>query len=58
VSAVARRYAKALFELARQGGDFESVGRDLAQVADAFDVEPLKRFAENTTLDEIGRAHV
>ena len=55
MSAVARRYAKALFELAREGGDFESVGRDLAQVADAFDVEPLKRFAENTTLDDSTR---
>jgi F-type H+-transporting ATPase subunit delta len=58
VSVVARRYAKALFELGQQGGDFESVGRDLGRLAAAFDEPQLRRFAQDTTLDRATRRRV
>jgi F-type H+-transporting ATPase subunit delta len=58
VSAVARRYAKALFELAQEGKDFESVGRELSSLAQAFSTDPLARFATDTTLDRATRRTV
>jgi F-type H+-transporting ATPase subunit delta len=51
LSVVARRYAKALFELAQQEGDVESHGRELAQLVKAFEEPQLQRFAEESTLD-------
>ena len=58
MSAVARRYAKALFELAEGSGDVESVGRDLGELASAFDEALLRRFAQDTTLDRATRRRV
>lgn len=58
MSAVARRYTKALFELAQEGGDFEALGRELSEVAEAFSTEPLARFAGDTTLDHTTRRTV
>jgi F-type H+-transporting ATPase subunit delta len=51
MSVVARRYAKALFELAQQAGDFEAVGGELARLAKNFEEPILRRFTEDTTLD-------
>jgi F-type H+-transporting ATPase subunit delta len=56
--AVGRRYAKALFALAAESGDFEAVGRELAQVSGAFGEAPLNAFAEDTTLDRKSRRTV
>jgi F-type H+-transporting ATPase subunit delta len=58
VSAVGRRYAKALFELGQEGGDFEALGRELAGLASTFDQSLLRRFAEDTTLDRTTRRNV
>ncbi len=58
MSAVARRYAKALFELAREGEDFESVGQELSDLAQVFSTDPLARFAADTTLDRATRQTV
>jgi F-type H+-transporting ATPase subunit delta len=54
MSAVGRRYAKALFELGREAGEFEAVGRDLRGVAQAFDDPAVARMVGLATLD--GRA--
>jgi F-type H+-transporting ATPase subunit delta len=48
---VGRRYAKALFALGAENGDFESPGRELGRVSRAFGEAPLKALAEDTTLD-------
>jgi len=58
LSAVARRYAKALFELGQQQGDFEAVGRELADVVKVFEEPLLRRFAEQSTLDRANRRTV
>ncbi|HUE40148.1 MAG TPA: F0F1 ATP synthase subunit delta, partial [Candidatus Binatia bacterium] len=58
MSAVARRYAKALFELGQQQGDFEAVGRELADVVKVFEQPLLRRFAEQSTLDRANRRTV
>ena len=58
MSVVARRYAKALFELGEQAGDFESLGRELGRLAAAFDEPQLRRFAQDTTLDRATRRSV
>jgi len=58
MSAVARRYAKALFELAEGSDDLESVGRELARLAAAFDEPMLRRFAHDTTLDRTTRRNL
>lgn len=39
-SGIARRYAKALFELAVEEGKFEEVGRELAALRAAFESDP------------------
>lgn len=39
-SGIARRYAKALFELAVDEGKFEEMGRELAALRSAFESEP------------------
>ena len=41
--ATAGRYAKALFEIARETNQVEAVGRDLALFRDAFDAQPALR---------------
>ncbi|MET0153969.1 MAG: ATP synthase F1 subunit delta [Candidatus Binatia bacterium] len=51
MSAVGRRYAKALIELGREAGDFEAVGRELKGVARAFDDPALARLVGLATLD-------
>jgi F-type H+-transporting ATPase subunit delta len=56
--AVGRRYAKALFALGAESGDFEAVGRELAQVSRAFGEAPLEAFADDTTLDRKTRRAV
>lgn len=56
--AVARRYAKALFALGSEAGDFQATGRELAQVARAFAEDPLEGFAGDTTLDRRTRRTV
>jgi len=50
-SAVAKRYARALFALAIEGGTVSDTGSDLASLAGAFGERPLKSFADDTTLD-------
>jgi F-type H+-transporting ATPase subunit delta len=50
-SAVAKRYARALFALAIEGGTVSDTGSDLASLAGAFGEPPLKSFADDTTLD-------
>jgi F-type H+-transporting ATPase subunit delta len=54
MSTVGRRYAKALFELGRETGEFEAVGRELRGVARAFDDPAVARLVGLATLD--GRA--
>jgi F-type H+-transporting ATPase subunit delta len=54
MSLVARRYAKALFELAREAGDVEAPGRDLAAVAQAFEDPGVAGLLERVAL--YGRA--
>ncbi len=51
MSAVARRYAKALFGLGREAGDFETLGRDLATLARAFADPAVARLIDHATLD-------
>ncbi len=51
MSAVGRRYAKALFELGRETGEFEAVGRELRGVARAFDDPAVVRLVGLATLD-------
>jgi F-type H+-transporting ATPase subunit delta len=58
VSVVARRYAKALFELGEEAGDLEKLGRELAALARAFEEPVLRRFAEDTTLDRTTRRNL
>ena len=50
VSAVAKRYAKALLALGAESGEGESVGRELDRVAQVFATGPLQAFAGDTTL--------
>jgi F-type H+-transporting ATPase subunit delta len=50
-SAVAKRYARALFALATEGGTVSDTGSELASIARAFGEPPLKTFADDTTLD-------
>jgi F-type H+-transporting ATPase subunit delta len=50
-SAVAKRYARALFALATDGGTVSETGSELASLARAFGEPPLADFAEDTTLD-------
>jgi F-type H+-transporting ATPase subunit delta len=58
VSAVAKRYAKALLALAAESREGESVGRELESVARAFGAGPLQVFAGDTTLDRNTRRAV
>jgi len=58
VSAVAKRYAKALFDLAVESNAVESIGRELDHVTGAFAEAPLRAFAEDTTLDRVTRRTV
>ena len=50
-SAVAKRYARALFALGAEQGSFTETGRELESVSQAFADMPLRAFAEDTTLD-------
>jgi F-type H+-transporting ATPase subunit delta len=50
-AAVAKRYGKAIFELASERGELEGVGRELEIVVAAFATPDLARFAEDTSLD-------
>ena len=50
MSAVAKRYAKALLALGAESGEGESVGRELDRVAQVFATGPLQAFASDTTL--------
>jgi F-type H+-transporting ATPase subunit delta len=58
MSAVAKRYAKALLAVGVESGQGESVGRELDRVAETFAVDPLQAFAADTTLDRKARAAV
>src|SRR5262249_36772215 len=58
VSAVAKRYAKALLSLGTESGEGESIGRELDGVAQAFATGPLQVFANDTTLDRKTRRAV
>jgi F-type H+-transporting ATPase subunit delta len=58
VSAVAKRYAKALLALGTESGESESIGRELGRVAQAFTAGPLQVFANDTTLDRNARRAV
>jgi F-type H+-transporting ATPase subunit delta len=50
-SAVAKRYARALFALATEGATVADTGSELASLAQAFGEAPLKSFADDSTLD-------
>ena len=50
--AVAKRYARALFQLATEQGSVAETGNELGSLADAFTKPPLKAFADDTTLDK------
>jgi F-type H+-transporting ATPase subunit delta len=39
-SSIARRYARALFELAVEDGQFEAIGRELATIREALESDP------------------
>lgn len=54
-SAVAKRYAKALFALAGEAGSFEATGGELRPLAAAFGEPGLRSVAESTTLDRRAR---
>jgi F-type H+-transporting ATPase subunit delta len=54
MSSVARRYAKALFELGRESGDVEGPGRELKVVARALKNPAMARLVDVAALD--GRA--
>ncbi|HSD09693.1 MAG TPA: ATP synthase F1 subunit delta [Candidatus Binatia bacterium] len=58
MSAVAKRYAKALLALAVESGEGETVGRELDRVVRAFAAGPLQAFASDTTLDRNTRRAV
>ncbi len=58
MSAVAKRYAKALLALGTESGESESIGRELDRVAQAFATGPLQAFANDTTLDRNARKAV
>lgn len=58
MSAVAKRYAKALFALGAELGEGESIGRELDRVAQAFAAGALQGFANDTTLDRSTRRAV
>jgi F-type H+-transporting ATPase subunit delta len=58
VSAVAKRYAKALLALGTESGESESIGRDLDGLAQAFATGALQTFADDTTLDRNARKAV
>jgi F-type H+-transporting ATPase subunit delta len=50
---VSRRYARALFELARDGGTLEPTGAQLAALAEAFRSNPgVAEFLSNTLVQE------
>lgn len=51
MSRVARRYAKALFELAREAGDVEAPGRELEVLARAFEDPAMASLLEIATRD-------
>jgi F-type H+-transporting ATPase subunit delta len=57
-SAVAKRYARALFALATDGGTVSDTGSELASLARAFGEPPLKGFAHDTMLDRRTRQEV
>lgn len=54
MSAVARRYARALFSLAADEGVVEAIGDELRELVDAFSEEPLATFA-GATIDSESR---
>jgi F-type H+-transporting ATPase subunit delta len=58
VSAVAKRYAKALLALGTESGESESIGRELDRMVQAFAADPLRAFANDTTLDRKTRRAV
>jgi len=58
MSLVARRYAKALFELGREAGDVESPGRDLAVVTRAFEDPQVAALLERVALDGQARRRI
>ena len=58
MSAVAKRYAKALLALGTESGESEPIGRELDRVAPAFATGPLQAFANDTTLDRNTRKAV
>jgi F-type H+-transporting ATPase subunit delta len=58
MSLVARRYAKALFELAREAGEVEGPGRELDALATAFDAHDVSGLLERVALEERARRTV
>lgn len=59
MSAVARRYAKALYDLAREGQNIERVQNELVAAADAWDASPeLRNVFENPAFSPEARKSV
>ena len=50
-SAVAKRYARALFALGTEQGSIAETGKELREAAEAFTKPPLRAFADDVTLD-------
>lgn len=55
---LARRYARALLELAREGGALDSAGQELAAVAAAFDDPRLRAVVLNPAIEASARHKV
>jgi F-type H+-transporting ATPase subunit delta len=52
---LAKRYARALFKLAREEGSLESTGQELARAAAAFDEPRLRPFVLSPAIDAVVR---
>ncbi len=57
-SAVAKRYARALFAVGTEQGTIAETGDELRAVAEAFGKPPLRGFADDITLDRKTRRQV
>jgi F-type H+-transporting ATPase subunit delta len=55
---LARRYARALLELAREGGDLAAAGEELGAAAAAFDEPRLRAVVLNPAIERAGRRKV
>lgn len=55
---LARRYARALLELARESGSLEAAGQELATVAAVFEEPRLRAVVLNPAIEASARRHV